>query len=100
METQKQPTEFFNVQQAIDLISEKYGRTFRRLLFVISSQITDGSIVEFYDEEMRVTVASCRLRYRNKLCIDKQTGTLTSIVELSDMSFGSASVDLNSINAK
>jgi hypothetical protein len=97
-ETPKQPLEFFNIYQARELITEKYGRTFKRLLLVIPSQVTDGATIEFYDDEMHVNVATCKARYRNKICIDKQTGVMSAVIDLSDMSFGTACVNIGAVD--
>ncbi len=77
----------YNVYTARAEIIKYYDRQFKKLLFVVPSQVIDGSAAEFYDDEMKITVATCRIRFRNQYSVDTKTGDLALSVELSDLSF-------------
>ncbi len=47
-------------------------------------QIVDGAPVDF-DDETNNTVATGRLRFRNFLTIDKDSGTMAVTVQVSDL---------------
>ncbi len=86
-ETTQRRLEFFNIYDVHNAITKHFDRPFKKLLFVAPSQITDGCIAEFYDDEMKVTIATCRVRFRNQYSVDIKTGNITVSVDLSDLSF-------------
>lgn len=87
-------TSLYNVSTAVQIIAKHYEREFPKLSFNTQSQITDGTTVDFIDTSMNVTVATARLRFRNKLTINNETGDMFISVDLSDMSFTKPSVNL------
>lgn len=87
--------QFFNIAQACDSIVAKYDRGFKHLKLNMPMQFVDGGIVEFIDDEMKVIIATARMRFRNRLNIDKENGTMHVEVWLSDLSFERAHLDLN-----
>lgn len=86
--------DFMNVQQALGEISKYYDRSFKNLNFVPSSQLIDGCSVEFVDPVMKATIATARIRSRNMAVIDQATGELYLKASLSDLTFGSAPVNV------
>lgn len=86
-ETEKSDFAFFNLSQVCEQITKHYNRTFKQLVFSTSRQLTDGSAVEFTDDEVNAIVATARIRYANKLLVDKTTGELSVQAVLSDLSF-------------
>jgi hypothetical protein len=87
--------EFFTIPQALQCISEHYGgREFKSLNLVASPQLHDGSVIEFNDPIMGVSVAYARLRPRNSVSINKDTGDMFMPCMLSDLSFGKSTVSV------
>lgn len=85
----------FNISQACGLIASHYKRCFEHLRFTPPMQITDGCIAEFIDEQLKITVASVRMRIRNKCYIDKIDGEMRLQVHLSDISFTRAQLEVS-----
>lgn len=83
----------FTVKQMCEIISRYYDRAFKRLKFCPPAQIVDGGIAEFIDEDIKATVATCRIRIRNILHINKQTGSMQLEVHLSDIMFQRGEVE-------
>ena len=94
MTTPQQPPEFFNLTVALQMISANYERDFPKLSFNTPHQIVDGSVAEFIDTSMGVTIATARIRIRNRLVVNNENGELTMVVHLSDMTFARPSVNL------
>ena len=90
----QQAAEFFNVRQVLEAIALHYERSFKSLEFTPSPQMTDGSSVEFVDPKMKVVLATARLRYRNRLVVNNETGEMHVAVALSDLVFGRPSVTM------
>ncbi len=79
--------EFFSIYDAEAAISKQFDRVFKKLLFVAPPQVNDGCVAEFYDDEMKIVVATCRMRFRNQFNVDIKTGAITISADLSDLSF-------------
>ncbi len=90
-------TPTYNVYTAQAEIIKHYDRQFKKLLFVAPSQVIDGCIAEYYDDEMKVTVATCRIRFRNQYSVDTKTGDMAIVVDLTDLSFKSLVLNVSSI---
>lgn len=89
------PPEFYNLTVALQMISANYERDFPKLSFNTPHQIVDGSVAEFIDTSMGVTVATARIRIRNRLVVNNENGELSMVVHLSDMTFARPSVNLS-----
>lgn len=87
--------EFYNLKVALQLISAHYERDFPKLSFNTSHQIIDGSLVDFIDTSMGVTVATARIRIRNRLVVNNENGELTMVVHLSDMTFARPNMNIS-----
>jgi hypothetical protein len=87
--------EFFTIAHAIRCTSEYYGRDFKTLNFSPPSQILDGCVVEFIDPTMGVTVSTARLRTRNFISLNKDTGDMLMPCHLSDLAFTKPSVPIS-----
>lgn len=85
--------DMFTIKQVCEIISRYYDRAFKRLKFCPPAQIVDGGIAEFIDENVKATVATCRIRIRNILHINKQTGSMQLEVHLSDIMFQRGEVE-------
>lgn len=100
VESQAEPSqpqqEFFSISDVVNIIKQKFSREFPKLLFRLTAQLTDGSIVEFVDTEMEtpVVIVTARLRIRNNMMIDPKSGIMWMKTELSDVSFGGSSLRL------
>jgi hypothetical protein len=90
-----QSVELYNIAVAMRTIAAHYEREFPKLTFSTQSQIVDGCVAEFVDTAMGVTVATARIRFRNKLIVNDQSGDIFLAVELSDMSFTKPSLNLS-----
>lgn len=86
--------EFLNIHQVLGEISKHYERSFKNLSFVPASQLTDGCTVDFIDPQMKVPIASARIRFRNQSIIDQQSGEIFVRAALSDLTFGAAPVSM------
>lgn len=84
--------EFFNLGEVVRSINSQYEREFPKLTFNTPQQITDGCVAEFIDASMGVTVATARVRIRNRLIINNENGEMFLQVQLSDLSFSRPSV--------
>jgi hypothetical protein len=84
----------FTITSACQKIALHYDRSFKNLQFIPSMQITDGCVAEFVDEEHHMTVASCRMRFLNRIRVDRNTAEMTVEVLLSDLSFVRAHLSL------
>lgn len=84
--------DFYNLAETIKAISKFYEREFPKMSFNTPAQITDGCVVEFIDTSMNVTVASARVRIRNRLIVNNENGDMFLQVHLSDLAFSRSSV--------
>ena len=87
--------EYFNLHEICELISRHYGRGFKRLSFSPPMQIVDGCIAEFIDDDMKVIVASARMRFRNRVHVDKENGQMRLEIMMSDLTFKRSSLELS-----
>lgn len=76
-------------------ISKFYNKPFKNLNFNCPMQLTDGSVATFVDKETNQLVASAKLRFRNHMTIDKQTGTMLIQAYFTDLSFIHDSVNIS-----
>ncbi len=97
--TDPAPAARYNILDINEAITKRFGRPLKQLLFIAPQQIIDGCVVNLYDDEMKVTVASCRVRFGNKLEINTQSGDLSLAVSLSDLSFGNQVANLSAVVA-
>jgi uncharacterized protein with HEPN domain len=88
--------EFFNLGEAIRAVVKQYEREFPKLTFNTPAQITDGCVVEFIDASMNVTVATARVRVRNRLIVNNENGDMFLQVHLSDLAFSRSSMQVSS----
>lgn len=88
--------EFFNLGEAIRAVVKQYEREFPKLTFNTPVQITDGCVVEFIDASMNVTVATARVRVRNRLIVNNENGDMFLQVHLSDLAFSRSSMQVSS----
>ena len=93
--TQQSAQEFFNLGEVVRSINSQYEREFPKLTFNTPQQITDGCVAEFIDASMGVTVATARVRVRNRLIINNENGEMFLQVQLSDLSFSRPSVPVS-----
>jgi hypothetical protein len=68
-----------------------YKRTFNTLELRFGEQILDGSVVEFVDPDLKVPVASGRLRFTNAM-ISGNDGELYIRVKISDVTHGTSTL--------
>lgn len=87
-----QPPEFFNLADALRMIAKYYERDFPKLSFSIPAQIIDGCVIDFVDGAMGITIASARLRVRNRIIVSNETGDMFLQTQLSDLAFSKSSV--------
>lgn len=85
----------FTIAQACEMIATHYEREFKHLKFIPPMQIIDGCSVEFIDDNVKVVVATARIRFRNRVHINKTTGEMHMELLLSDISFNRSYVDLS-----
>lgn len=71
-----------------------YKRTFASLELRFGEQVLDGSVVEFVDPDLKVSVASGRLRFTNTL-INGNDGELYVRVKISDVTHGPSTLAIN-----
>jgi hypothetical protein len=90
--------EYFNIREACDLIARHYGHGFKHLSFIPPMQIVDGCVVEFVDDNMKVVVASARMRFRNRVHIDKDSGQMRLEIVMSDLTFIRSRLELSVSN--
>lgn len=90
--TQVPQPEFYNLAEAVKAVSTFYEREFPKLSFNTPAQITDGCVVEFIDTSMSVTVATARVRVRNRLIVNNENGDMFLQVHMSDLAFSRSSV--------
>jgi hypothetical protein len=91
-----QPTrEYFNIHEACELIAQHYGRGFKRLSFSPPMQIVDGCVAEFIDDDMKVIVAAARMRFRNRVHVDKENGQMRLEIVMSDLTFNRSRLELS-----
>jgi hypothetical protein len=87
--------DFSNLNETCKRIIEHHKKDFKQLMFTVPSQIVDGCGVEFTDVETKTIVATGRLRFRNRMVVDKGTGNMQITVQISDISYSSSSITLN-----
>jgi hypothetical protein len=87
--------ELFNIAEAFKMVSKHYERDFPKMTFNTPQQITDGCIVEFVDSSMGVTVATARVRVRNRLVVNNETGDMFLLTQLSDLAYSRSVVPLS-----
>ncbi len=90
---------YTNILDVYNAITKKFERPFKRLLFVAPQQIVDGCVINLYDDEMKVVVASCRGRFGNRLDINTHSGELALAITLSDLSFGNQVANVSDVVA-
>lgn len=76
----------YDIKQLYELISRHYQRKFEKMSLCIPSQIVDGGVAEFVDEDSGKTLATTRIRMRNRLDIDS-SGQMKVDVRMSDVVF-------------
>lgn len=92
-EAKPQVHDLFGLLQACELIAKHYNRGFDHLKFTPAMQIIDGCVGEFTDVDSKV-VATARMRFRNRVNIDKNNGHMSLDIELTDLTFTSSFVEM------
>ncbi len=93
------PDGYLNILQAKLAIMKHFDRSFKQLLFLPPLQMVDGSVASFIDGEMKITLATCRVRLRNQMIINRETGDIMIDVGLSDLTFSASYVNLSDVVA-
>ncbi len=94
------PDGYLNIMQAKIAIIKRFDRSFKQLLFLPPLQMVDGSVASFIDGEMKVTLATCRIRLRNQMVINRETGDITIEAGLSDLTFNASYVNVADMYSK
>jgi hypothetical protein len=80
-------TVLYTLFQADQVVLSHYERTKGKVEHRFPLQLIDGSVVEFVDPTLNVTLAAGRLRFGNQLMVDNNTGALTAPVYISNINF-------------
>ena len=82
----------FTLNAALQAIYAHYKRDKINIEMVAPNQMLDGQIVDFLDKDSKEKLATARLRTRNQLILDKETGQLSIVAYFSDLSATRSSI--------
>lgn len=88
----------YNFATVCDRIRENHDITHIR--FVAPMQYVDGAVIEFHDTTADTIIATGRLRFKNQIEINKDTGDIKLLVVISDLVFRKSHLDLAEIMPK